>query len=86
MDKEGRTATDEVYSPSNILTPLQVPLRNVNALKTHQRENRHLNADRPTFGFPKCLVDSIDSEQGHQERPYCSMRDERIWEFAIKSR
>ncbi len=52
VDREGRTTVDEAYSPPNILTPLQVPLQNVSALKTQKREIRHMNAHGPTFGFP----------------------------------
>ncbi len=84
-DREGRTTTDEAYSPPNILTPLQVSLQNVSALRTQRKEIKHINAHRPSFGFPKCLIDSTNYEESHPERPYCSMRDDRIWELGNRN-
>ncbi len=81
VDREGRTTTDEMYSPPNILTPLQVPLQNVDALRKQRKEIRHISAHKPSFGFPKCFVDSTNHEESHSERPYCSMKDDIIWEL-----
>ena len=67
VDREGKTTTDEMYSPPNILTPLQVPLQNVNALRKQRKEIRHINAHKPSFGFPKCLVDSTNCEVAIQK-------------------
>ncbi len=85
VDRNGRTVTDEVYSPPNVLTPLQVPLQNVNALRIQKKEIRHINAHRPSFGFPRCLVDSVNSEESNPDRPHCSMKDDRIWELGNRN-
>ena len=85
VDREGRTITNEMYSPPNILTPLQVPLHNVNALRTQTKEIKHINAHKPSFGFPKCLIDSTNYEETHPSRPYCSMKDDGIWELGNRN-
>ncbi len=85
VDREGRTIMEEAYSPPNFLTPLQVPLQNVSALKTQRSEIKHINAHRPSFGFPKCLIDSTNYEESRPERPYCSMKDDRIWKLGNRN-